>query len=339
MYDVITIGTATRDAFVKSPAFKVIKSSEFITGEAECFALGSKIEVPEIIFTTGGGATNAAVTFSRQGLKTACAVRIGEDLSGRAVVEDLKKEKVNTSLVQKDRKKMTAYSILLLAPSGERTVLVYRGASEDFDAKELFKKLPKTKWVYLAPLGGGAAKIFKPLVDFCFKNKIKIACNLSAAQIKAGIEKLTPVLNKIDILVLNQEEASYLTGVPYENENKIFGALDKAVKGIVVMTKGPKGVSISDGKIKIKTGIFREKKSADRTGAGDAFGSGFLAGLIQKTAKKSFKYGGEDLKYALRLGSANATSVIEHIGAKEGILTKKEFLSAKRFKKLTITGF
>lgn len=339
MYDVITIGTATRDAFVKSPAFKVIKSSEFVTGEAECFALGSKLEVPEIIFATGGGATNAAVTFGRQGLKTACAVRIGNDLSGRAVVEDLKKEKADTALVQKDDKKMTAYSILLLAPSGERTVLVYRGASENFDAKKLFKNFPKTKWVYLAPLGGGAAKIFKPLVDFCFKNKIKVAANLSAAQIKIGIKKLTPVLNKIDILVLNQEEASYLTGIAYENEKKIFGALDEVVKGIVVMTKGSKGVSISDGKIKMKTGIFKEKKSADRTGAGDAFGSGFLAGLIQKTAKKGFKYDAADLEYALRLGSANATSVIEHIGAKEGILAKKEFLSAKRFKKLAIARF
>lgn len=339
MYDVITIGTATRDAFVKSPAFKTIKSSEFITGEAECFALGSKIEVPEIIFTTGGGATNAAVTFGRQGLKTACAVRIGNDLSGRAVIEDLKKEKVNTALVQKDAEKMTAYSILLLAPSGERTILVYRGASENFDLKKLSGKFPKTKWVYLAPLGGGAAKIFKPLVDFCFKNKIKIACNLSAAQIKLGLKKLAPVLNKIDILVLNQEEASYLTGIQYKNETKIFETLDAAVKGIVVMTKGPEGVSISDGKIKMKTGIFKEKKSVDRTGAGDAFGSGFLAGLIQKTVKKGFKYGGEDLKYALRLGAANATSVIEHIGAKEGILTKKEFLSAKRFKKLRIKNF
>ncbi|MEK7123918.1 MAG: carbohydrate kinase family protein [Patescibacteria group bacterium] len=339
MYDVITIGTATRDAFVKSPAFKVIKSPEFITGEAECFSLGSKIKVPEIIFTTGGGATNVAVTFARQGLKTACAVRIGDDLSGRAVIEDLKKEKIAAGFIQKDAKKPTAYSILLLAPSGERTVLVYRGASEDFDAKKLFKNFLKTKWVYLAPLGGAAAENFKIIADFCFKNKIKVAANLSAAQIKIGIKKLTPVLNKIDILVLNQEEASYLTGIPYKNENKIFEALDKAVKGIVVMTKGPKGVSISDGKIKMKAGIFKEKKSADRTGAGDAFGSGFLSGLIQKTAKKGFKYGAEDLKYALRLGAANATSVIERIGAKEGILTKKEFLSAKRFKKLLIFKF
>lgn len=339
MFDIITIGTATRDAFVKSPAFKIIKSSKFITGEAECFALGSKIEVPEIIFTTGGGATNAAVTFGRQGLKTACAVRIGNDLSGRSVIENLKNEKVNAAFIQKDAKKMTAYSILLLAPSGERTVLVYRGASENFDLKKLLKEFPKTKWVYLAPLGGRAAEIFKPLVDFCFKNKIKIAANLSAAQIKVGIKKLVPILNKIDVLILNQEEASYLTGISYKNENEIFKTLDDATRGIVVMTKGPKGVSISDGKIKIKAGIFKEKKSADRTGAGDAFGSGFLAGLIQKTAAKKFAYGKDDLKYALRLGAANATSVIEHIGAKEGILAKKEFLAIKRFKKLEIKNF
>jgi len=69
MYDVITIGTATQDVFLKSRDFKVLKDERFITGQAECFALGAKIEVPDIFFTTGGGATNAAVTFARQVLK------------------------------------------------------------------------------------------------------------------------------------------------------------------------------------------------------------------------------------------------------------------------------
>jgi len=80
--DVITIGTATRDCFLQSPDFKVIRSSRFVTGQAECFALGSKIEVPFIIFTTGGGAANAAVTFARQGLKAGCLAKIGKDLAG-----------------------------------------------------------------------------------------------------------------------------------------------------------------------------------------------------------------------------------------------------------------
>ena len=85
MFDVITIGTATRDVFLTSNLFKVLKDPThlkklgFKTGEAECFALGSKIEVEKPTITVGGGAANAALTFSRQGLRTASVLRMGDD--------------------------------------------------------------------------------------------------------------------------------------------------------------------------------------------------------------------------------------------------------------------
>ena len=89
MFDIITIGTATRDVFLTSPLFKVLRDKKhlpkigFPTGEAQCFTLGGKIEINETVFTTGGGATNAAITFSRHGLKTAALIKIGRDETGR----------------------------------------------------------------------------------------------------------------------------------------------------------------------------------------------------------------------------------------------------------------
>jgi len=91
------------------------------------------------------------------------------------------------------------------------------------------------------------------------------------------------------------------------------------------MTEGNKGVLVSDGKNIYSAGIFRGKL-VDRTGAGDAFGSGFVAGIIEKN----------NIEYAIRLGSANATSVVEKIGAQAGILTKGEFEKSERWQKFEI---
>jgi sugar/nucleoside kinase (ribokinase family) len=91
------------------------------------------------------------------------------------------------------------------------------------------------------------------------------------------------------------------------------------IDGIAVMTDGARGAIVSDGRYIYRAGIFKEKKLVDRTGAGDAFGSGFVAGFILK----------KDIHFALRLASANATSVVEKIGAQAGILRRKDFNLAR----------
>ena len=152
-----------------------------------------------------------------------------------------------------------------------------------------------------------------------------------------GLKKIKSLLNKSKAVIINREEASYLTGVDYEKEKEIFKKLDKVVGGITVMTDGENGVLVSDCCNIYKAKIFKERKVVDRTGAGDAFGSGFVAGLIQRRENcKKGLCGMDNIEYAIRLGSANATSVIEQIGAKAGILTKKEFEKNKRWRKLEI---
>ena len=154
-----------------------------------------------------------------------------------------------------------------------------------------------------------------------------------------GLKKLMPLLQKTKVAILNREEAAYLTGINYQKEKEIFKKLDKAIDGIAIMTEGNKGVMVSDGKFIYSAGIFKGK-SVDRTGAGDAFASGFVAGLIQKNSKilnpKSHILNSEVIKYAIRLGSANATSVIEKIGATKGILNRKEFKTNKRWQNFKI---
>lgn len=339
MYDVITIGTATRDVFLTSPLFRVFRDPEhlkklgFAAGEAQCFALGAKVGVDDMVLTSGGGATNAAVTFARQGLKTAALIKVGNDEAAESIRKELLKEKVRPMLAYED-KKGTAYSTILLAVGGERTILVYRGASEDLTLKDV-KNLPASRWAYITP-GAIDFKVIKTLVEELHRRGVLMAINPSKAYIQMGLKKLQPILNKMKAVILNREEASYLTGVPYNNEKGIFKTLDKVVLGIAVMTEGPKGVLVSDGTKMFRAGIFKEKMVADRTGAGDAFGSGFVAGLIHKKETCSRNLCRPvNVEYAVRLGSANATSVVEYIGAKEGILRKSDFNSS-RWKNLQV---
>jgi len=91
------------------------------------------------------------------------------------------------------------------------------------------------------------------------------------------------------------------------------------------MTKGPKGVVVSDGKTIYQAGIFPERALVDRTGAGDAFGSGFVVGFLR---------GG--ISEGIRVACANSTSKLEHLGSKAGILCKDD-LADPRWSNLSIT--
>lgn len=326
MFDIITFGSATRDLFIKSKDFKTLKHKDFITGQGLCFNLGSKIKIDELFFGTGGGGTNTAATFAKQGFKTAYVGKIGNDPGGEAVEQELNKLGIK-SFTTIDKEHNTPYSIILSASARGRTIFVYQGASHELDKKDIpFSKL-KAKWFYIAGLSGKSAKTLELIVNFAKKNKIKVALDPSRTQLSMGWNKMKNVLPKLDVLKLNQEEAARLVGLKYNQEKEIFKKLDKIIPGIVVMTKGPKGVVASDGENIYRAGIFKEKRHIDRTGAGDSFGSGFISGLM-RTNK---------IEQALRLGTANSTSVVEHFGAKNGILSKSQFKKEKRWKKLKIT--
>jgi len=319
MFDIISIGTATRDMFCIGAPFIEIESEKFKTLKGLCLSYGSKAELPNILFTTGGAGTNAAVAFARAGFKTACLSRVGSDPGGSAILSELDKEGVSSKYFQIDKKNFTAYSIIFLTKEGERTILSYKGAGEHLSEKEIpWEEIKKTKWFYLDSLGGNK-ELLRQLLEFAKSNNIKIASNPGSRELKI-LKENKDWLKNYDIFTLNQEEASDLTGVDYQNEKEIFSELENLLPGIIVMTKGPKGVVVSDGKSRFAAGIFKEEKLVDRTGAGDAFASAFVSGFIQE---------------AIKWGSANGTSVVERVGAKEGILNEKEYQD-KRWQELEI---
>jgi len=320
MYDVITFGSATWDTFLDLEKPYFVRSKRFISSKGLCFNLGSKRDVSNINFASGGGGTNTSVSFEKQGFKTAYCGAVGDDVFGNEVINRLKESGIDCSLVFKNKLKPTNYSVILDSGSDkDRTILAYRGASEILSEKDIPWSKLRAKWFYLAPLSGKLANITKDIVDFAKINGIKIAFNPSNSQL--GLKDLRKIIDKVDVLLINQEEASILTEIPFKKEAEIFKAIDKMCPGIAIMTKGANGVIVSDGNYlyKAKPGKI---KIVDRTGAGDSFGSGFVSGLIRFEG---------DIENAIQLGIANANSCLQEQGAKNGLLEKKD-----KFKKVKI---
>lgn len=299
---IISIGAAVEDVFLQGKIFRAHKDDD---GDmVEEFAIGSKNEIEGVSFCTGGGGTNAAVTFARQGFHSSYMGRIGHDIAGKVVLDDLHKEGVDTSLV--DYSKFgTGYSTLLLAPNGERTILTYRGASAHYELKEADFHSSKADWFYISSLSGDFDAL-DIIVNYAQAHDIKVAINPGKNELSHA-QRFRQILPKITLLSANKEEtASLFNGDSIEH---LAVAGSKQVS-FVVVTDGPRGSVVCDGKKLYKAGLYEDVKVVDRAGAGDAFSSGLVA-MIAK---------GESVPRAMTFAAANSTSVVGQIGAKPGIL-------------------
>ena len=310
MYDVITIGSSTVDVFAHTDKSELIKilglqsEHEFIA-----YPVGSKLVIGELRFETGGGGTNTAVCLSRLGLKTAYLGKIGNDENGNKILALLKKEKIDFVGVR--GKEMSGYSVILDSIEHDRTILTYKGANNNLKYNELDLKKLQTKWLYSSAMMGESYNTIKKVVVWAKKHKIKFAFNPSNYLAEKGPEFLENILKRTDLLVLNDEEATLIVGKG--NPKQLAKRLHKLGPKTVVVTQGQNDVYVYDSK---KTYVLTpsNKKIVEVTGAGDAFASSFLAGLIKFN----------DVKHALKLALVNAESVIAHIGAKNRLLRWNE---------------
>ena len=303
---ILSIGAATQDVFLdNSPEFRLISMAK--DQDVVEFDLGSKIDVQNIEISSGGGATNAATTFARQGLESSFMGVVGMDSSGEQVSKMLDEESIDTSRVEFSNRYNTDYSAIILAPNGERTILTYRGASEHIYADNFELKYGEFDWIYLSNLAGRFDVISK-IIQESVKKGAKIAWNPGKKELLEA-EKVRTLLRDIEILIVNKEEASLIfEGISAE---ELIRNGSKFVP-VMILTDGPDGVWAISGNKMIRAGMYEDVPSIDRTGAGDAFGSGFVSQWAQ----------GANLQQSILFASANSTAVIQHLGAKKGILYK-----------------
>jgi len=208
--------------------------------------------------------------------------------------------------------------------------------SDKLKPTDIDKALAQSRWAYIVP-GDIPYPTILHAVNKLSKQHTLIALNPSKHVVEKGLRALKPLLAKIAVLIVNREEAATMTGIGYDRIDAILAAITRAFDGIVAVTDGAHGAFIMDRERRYDCGVFPKKALSDATGAGDAYGSGFVSSLIhtQKT-KRSALFSEDDIREAIRVASANSASVVEHVGAKRGILTREAVLRNPRWKKLSI---
>lgn len=315
MFDIITIGDATIDTFLiideNNGACTLNKDTKYL-----CLHYGDKIPITDSFQSVGGNASNVAVGAAMLGLHTAIVSDLGDDINAHMIKEELASRGVDISMVSLHKGADTRYSVVINYKA-ERTVF------SAFSPKTYtLPKLPDAHWIYYTSMGSGFEKIQKQLLSQKKQQGFKLAINPGSYQIKDGIAHFKKMIPFADILFINYEEGELLTSAGLSKEEMI-DQLHQTGVGTVVITDGEAGAVACDGTEGFSLDIFPIKAKA-KTGAGDAFASGMLSGLIK----------GVSLAEALRWGTANAGGVIQKMGAHEGLLDENEMTKMlKKYKK------
>ncbi len=306
--DFLAIGDIVIGAFIK------LKDAEELVNHGTlelCVRFGDKVPYESVTEVSAvGNSPNASVCASRLGLNSALITNIGDDENGTKCLKVLENEKVNAIYVSKEIGAKTNYHYVLWYDI-DRTILVKH---TEFNFK--LPPLPSVPWVYLSSLASNSLPYHEEIAQYLKNNpEIKLAFQPGTFQIKLGVEKLKDIYARTEIFFCNKEEAELILGL----QNKDILTLSKGMQAL-----GPKMVSISDGpngsylyanNELYFTPIYPDiAPPLDRTGAGDAFSSTVTTALIL----------GKTPLEALSWGPINSMSVVQKIGAQEGLLTREK---------------
>lgn len=307
MVKILSIGKGTQDVFLKSDEFDPRTRGKRIFTE---LPLGIKMEVEDVTFSTGGNATNVAVTLARQGIESAYMWGLGNDPASQSILHDLDQEGVDTTHVIQSDEYQSGYSVIMIATNGERTILNHRGKAFGRTGRHNFdlESIKNYNWVYPTSLGTGGLALLRVILEEAERHGVKVMLNPAGPELQEK-EKLIPLLENVDVLITNKEEMQQLVNGS-TCEELARHALHYVP--VAIVSDGPNGVVATDGTVMVRAGMYEDVPVVDRTGAGDAFASGFLSQWSQ----------GRSLKDSIIFASANSTNVVTKIGAKKGILRK-----------------
>ncbi len=308
-YDILSLGPARMDVFVALPEEEINEVCSL--DKKRCMielGFGDKIAVTGMTFAVGGNTGNNAVGLSRLGLKAAMIGTMGSEWSDRQALEILKKEGVDVTFVKIDQGSF-GFGVVINY-QGERTILSYYPKSvNSFPADPDLA----ADWIYLTTAGENYEDFYREAVGWAKSHNAKIGFNPGTRQIKAGREVLKFALENTEVLFVNREEAAKLLELPIDDIKKLLLELFHLGPKVAVITDGPGGTYCFSGSKYLYMPIV-PAAVVERTGAGDAFGSGFLAGFMK----------GRPLEECLKMGTVNSASVLGFVGPQAGLLTPEQ---------------
>ena len=307
--DLLTIGDTQIDLFFNIDAKGVTKLGS-IDDPKVCFTHGSKINVEEIQAHVGGNAYNVASGVQKLGLSTTIYTEVGDDDFASKITATISKNGIDSSIVAIKPNTMSNLTVVL-ALDGERTIFSYHHPRK-YSLPDISKINPKV--IYYTSLGKGFMEFQLTLTDYLDKHKdIILAFSPGSLQLKNGLNDIKEVLHRCSILLLNKEEAQVLVG--QHELLDLHKKLHELGPKLTLITDNVNGSSAYDGKEYLEMNIFNSGKPIlDKTGAGDAYASGFIAALIYK----------KPLKEAMTWGKINSGSEITQVGSTVGLLNLEE---------------
>jgi len=312
MFDIITIGGASRDVFFMTSKGRVMKDPRSSMKHLIAFEFGSKI-IPETTeFTYGGGGANSAVCFAKLGLRVSSVLSIGAEGTGSLLVNELESVGVDTSYIMRSREHHTALSMVVGIPAKDHTMFLYRGANNNLAIHDW--RPIKSKWFYVSSLTGDSTEVIPELFAYASAHNICIAWNPGSEQLEMGFHDISRFLEITDILILNREEAEKLV-LTKNNRSKvhdikqIIDSLSAMTKGLILITDGEHGSYCYDQK-KLYHQPADKVEAVETTGAGDSYGSTFVA----------CRFLGCSIEYSTKMAAHNAASVIQNVGAQKGLM-------------------
>ncbi len=313
--DVLAVGDIVTDAFIK---LQDDQAHVYKDDKGKWLAMPFGMKVPfdhaEVIEAVGNS-PNASVSFARLGLRSALMANVGDDVYGRAMINTLKKNGVGTHLMHINPGKISNYHYVLWYKD-ERTILIKHEEYKYHWPHLRPSEVPR--WIYFSSISKNALPFHDQLADWLDRHpETKLAFQPGTFQMAAGTKRLAKLYKLSELLAVNREEAALITGGDRKNLHALFDKLHALGPKIVVISDGPDGAYASDGSERYKMPIYPDPSPPyERTGAGDAFTSTFVAAIIK----------GGDIQDGLQWAPINSMSVVQHVGAQKGLLNEKQLL-------------
>lgn len=310
-YDFVAIGDIVVDAFIELDKDAADVSTDMDTGRATLhMPFGQKLPYENVtVINAVGNSPNAAVSATRLGLHTGLITNLGHDRYGKDCLEALRTEGVNTEYVKLHEGKSTNYHyVLRYGP--ERTILIKH---EKFPYS-LPDFIEAPRYLYFSSIGEHGVPYHHEIAEYVKNNATKLVFQPGTFQIKLGYEALKDLYAVTEIFFCNKEEAQQILGTTEKHLPTLLRRFRDLGPKLPVITDGPYGAYVLDEHDQAwHMPMYPDPADpVDRTGAGDAFASTFTAAIIL----------GKTPAEALAWGPINSMSVVQHIGAQAGLLTK-----------------
>ena len=305
--DFLAIGDITIDAFIRLENASVHCNLDR-EGCELCVAFGQKIPYRsgKIIYATGN-ASNAAIAAARLGLSVAVVTNLGDDKNGKDCLATLNKEKISTDYANIHKNAATNFNYVLWYED-ERTILVRHEPYE-----RVLPIFNKPKWIYLSSIGANSEKYHQEILKYLENNPdVRLAFQPGTFQFTLGLEKNAPFIHRAEVFACNREEVKKLLKISEDGVESVRQLRNLGAKNVIV-TAGASGAYFG-----FEDGIFfmpnypDSRSPIERTGAGDAYTATFVTALTL----------GATPPEATLWAPINARSVIQYIGAHEGLLAR-----------------